>query len=126
MPWEGTGDRFEPGAVTVLYGADGGLTAERAQHLTQASPGVPGSRGQYDSFGSSLAIADYGRSWRDDLAIGAQGSKVSGVWRAGELNVLYGRAAGLTATGAQLWSQASPGVPGAPEQYDAFGFSLTP
>jgi hypothetical protein len=50
-----------------------------------------------------------------DLAIGVPGDSVGGVFFAGAVNVLYGRPSGLTATGDQLWTQDSPGVPGASE-----------
>ncbi len=115
------------GAVIVLRGsADAGLTADGAQRWTQASPGVPGKRAQDDEFGSSLASADYGRSGRDDLAIGVPGEEVGHVWRAGMVNVLFGRATGLSGRHAQGWSQESPGIKGHAERYDGFGWSLAP
>lgn len=40
------------------------------------------------------------------------------------MNVLYGSGGGLTGTGSQLSSQASPGVPGNPEEGDSFGEAL--
>jgi hypothetical protein len=113
--------------VVVLRGsADSGLTVDGAQRWTQASPGVPGKPEDYDEFGSSLASADYGLSGRDDLAIGAPGEEVGDIWRAGTVNVLFGRASGLSGRHAQGWSQDSPGIRGHAETYDAFGWSLAP
>lgn len=57
------------GAVTILHGGSGGLTAERAQQWTRASAGIRGGPEQCDWLGTSLASADYGRSTHDDLAI---------------------------------------------------------
>jgi hypothetical protein len=115
------------GSAVAMYGsAGGGLTAARAQRWSQASAGIPSAPEEYDEFGTALAAADFGRSGRDDLAIGAPGEQVGKVWRAGMVNVLYGRSTGLSGTDAQGWSQASPGVLGRPEQYDSFGSSLTP
>jgi hypothetical protein len=44
--------------------------------------------------------------------------------RAGAASVLYGSAGGLTTTGGQLFTQDSPGVPGAAEGEDEFGAAL--
>jgi hypothetical protein len=126
-PFKEVGKAFTAGVVVVLYGSIGdGLTAAGAQRWTQASPGVASAPEDYDEFGTSLAAADYGRSGRDDLAIGAPGEAVGKVWRAGMVHVLWGRSTGLDAAHADDWSQDSPGVPGRPERYDSFGASLTP
>ena len=45
---------------------------------------------------------------------------------AGTVTVLHGRATGLSARQAQLWSQDSPGNKGAAEWYDEFGRVLIP
>ncbi len=120
-PWEA--QRW--GVVFVLYGAGAGLSAEGYQRWSQDSPGVPGTSEDRDGFGSELASADYGRSGRDDLAIGAPREKV-GRAAAGRVTVLYGRAPGLSARHAQAWSQNSPGVKDRSEARDYFGRSLTP
>jgi hypothetical protein len=126
-PFHDVGSAFGAGLVVVLRGSAGdGLTSTDAQRLTQASAGVPSKPEDYDEFGTALAAADYGRSGRDDLAIGAPGEQVGKVWRAGMVNVLYGRTPDLSGINAQGWSQATSGVPGKPEQYDSFGSSLTP
>ena len=41
--------------------------------------------------------------------------------QAGGVNVLYGTPNGLRARGAQLWTQASPGVPSVPDEEEFFG-----
>jgi hypothetical protein len=120
-PWRTTG-----GSVVVLRGTEAGLSVIGAQSWSQASPGVPGSAERGDAFGGSLASADYGRSGRDDLVIGNLHEDIGGSRDAGAVNVLYGRAAGLSVRHAQRWSQRSPGVQGTAEDGDWFGWSLTP
>jgi hypothetical protein len=67
-----------------------------------------------------LAAGDFNGDQRADLAIGAPGENDF----AGVVQVLYGSAARLTATGSQLWSQDSPGIAGAAERGDLFGLAL--
>jgi hypothetical protein len=43
---------------------------------------------------------------------------------AGAVNVLYGGANGLTATGDQIWTQDSSGINDQAEASDEFGFAL--
>lgn len=126
-PSKGAGGKDAAGVVVVLYGSIAtGLTSTGAQRWTQASPGVPSAAEQYDEFGISLSAADYGRSGRDDLAIGAPGEQVGKVWRAGMVDVLYGRTDGLSSDHAQGWSQNSPGVAGKSERFGSFGSAVTP
>ena len=113
------------GSVTVLYGTEDGLSAIGAQRWTQDTPGVPGIAGDADRFGTSLSAADFGRSGRDDLAIGVPTEWVrSG--HAGMLDVLYGTPRGLGVAGAQAWSQSTPGIRGTSEPGDQFGRDLAP
>ncbi len=124
-PWGRVGAE-RAGFVTILYGSAAGLAATRAQRWTEATPGVPGTAEEPDGFGASLAIANWGRSGRADLAVGAPGEEVGGERLAGAVAVLYGRAGGLSADHAQRWSQRSRGVLDTAEGRDRFGSSLTP
>jgi hypothetical protein len=131
VPGEALGSG-EPGAglVNVIYGGASGLAAAGAQSWTQGSPGVPGSpeasESTWDAFGSSLAIADYGRSGRRDLAIGVHLESLGSRRDAGMVNVLFGTTNGLTGSNAQGWTQDSPGVKGDAETRDYVGSSLAP
>jgi hypothetical protein len=131
VPGEALGSG-EPGAgvVDVLYGSGSGLAAAGAQAWSQGSPGIPGSpeasESAWDAFGSSVAIADYGRSGRADLAVGVHLESLASRRDAGMVNVLFGTTNGLTGSNAQGWSQDSPGVKGSAETRDYFGSSLTP
>jgi FG-GAP repeat len=50
-PAEDVGSVFDAGAISVLYGAGGGLTTSGGQLFTQNSPGVPGGAEAFDRFG---------------------------------------------------------------------------
>jgi FG-GAP repeat len=114
------GENTFSGVVHVLFGSATGLTATGSQLWSQDSPAVAGTAEVSDQFGSALAAGDFAGDGRTDLAVGAFGENDF----AGVVNVLYGSAAGLTATGNQLWSQDSPGVAGTAEGGDQFGFAL--
>jgi hypothetical protein len=118
-PWAAAGSTSRAGTVTVIYGSASGLTAEGSQLWSEATDGVPGTPANGDRFGRALAAGDLDGDGRDDLAIGAPNDPVGG-----RVTILYGSATGLTATGAQRWSQGSPGVPDRNEQPDRFGGSL--
>ena len=114
------------GAVVTLYGTTNGLSVVRSQSWSQNRAGVPGVAERWDRFGASLAIANYGRSSRGDLAIGVPGQGLGSLTGAGYVNVIYGRSTGLSGTGAQGWSQNTSGVLGTAERSDSLGSTLTP
>jgi Oxidoreductase family, NAD-binding Rossmann fold/FG-GAP repeat len=53
-PGEAVGSLSGAGAVTILYGSAGGLTATGGRLFTQDSPGVPDASEAYDGFGFAL------------------------------------------------------------------------
>jgi hypothetical protein len=112
------------GAVNLLFGSAGGLDGAGSQVFTQDSPGVPGVAEPFDALGYSVALGDADRDGFADLAAGVVVEDVGTVLDAGAVQVLYGSAAGLTATDAQLWTQNSPGIPDQAEVADKFGFSV--
>jgi hypothetical protein len=117
---ESLGNATFCGSVNVIYGSAAGLTAIGNQFWTEASPGVPGDPGVVDRFGSALSGGDFNGDGILDLAAGAPGKAV-GTFNAGAAIVLYGSPAGLAATGAQLWSQNSPGIKDVSEGGDFWG-----
>jgi hypothetical protein len=123
-PYEELQPGVEIGAVDVLYGSPTGLTADSSQRWHQDVPGVPGANEEHDRFGSALAAGDFDGDGRDDLAIGVRAESFGSVDSAGDVIVLRGSAAGLTATGAVSFSQNSPGVPNTAETNDRFGSRL--
>ena len=113
----------DSGSVIVLYGGRGGITTSGAQRWTQASPGIAENPGQSEQFGIALAIGNFGGNANSDLAIGVR-EDTSGFSQSGAVHVLYAGPDGLTATGSQLWSQASAGIAENPEILDYFGDGL--
>jgi hypothetical protein len=108
--------------VNVLYGSDRGLTAAGNQYWTQDSPGIKGKALPGNSFGSTLAAANFGKSLHADLAIGAS----TDYGTRGAVNVIYGSSGGLAAAGNQYWTQDSPGIKGKAATSEGFGSALAP
>ena len=120
-----TEEFIDEGAVGVLYGSAAGVTPAGAVWLDQDTPGVPGTGGQNDTFGWSLAAGDFDGDRRADLAVGIPDETLGSHDFAGGVVVLRGSAGGLTGAGAQWFDQDTAGVPGAPEARDWFGNALT-
>ena len=125
-PREDLGDTGNAGSVTVIFGSDAGLVSAGAQRWTQSNEGVPDRPEGGDQFGFALAIANYGRSSRADLAVGVALEDLGSIKRAGLVNVLYGSPSGPTGTNAQAWTQNSAGIGGSAERDDRFGSTLGP
>jgi hypothetical protein len=112
------------GAVAVLYGSSAGLSSSGNQLWSQESPGIEESAGEIDEFGRYLAIGDFDADGFGDLGIAAGGEDLEGaptITDAGAVHVLYGTAAGLTASGSQLWTQDTAGILDQAEPGDQFG-----
>jgi disulfide bond formation protein DsbB len=122
---EDVGSKILAGAVAVIYGSPDGLTASGNQLWHRDSPGVLGTADIADEFGYSLAAGDFDGDGFADLAAGTPSDRVSGRLYGGSLNVLYGSASGITATGNQLWSQDSADVEDQTEDDDGFASFLT-
>jgi hypothetical protein len=123
-PGDNPGSANGAGAVDVLYGSPGGLTASGDQVLSQGAGGIQGSPAAGDRFGAALAAGDLNGDGQDDLAVGVPGDAVGSTAGAGAVNVIYGSGSGLTATGNQLWTQNSPGVLDTSENGDSFGSAV--
>jgi hypothetical protein len=125
VPGEDIGTIADAGAVNVLYGSASGLSASGGQFFSQNTPGVFGGAETEDGFGSALGVGDFDNDGFADLAIGVPSEGLGTAARAGAVNVLYGSAARLTATGNQQLFQGNGGVGGIAELGDEFGFVLT-
>ena len=113
------------GAVGILYGSSSGLVrSDDHGWFDQATEGVPGVSEPGDRFGLTVAVGDFDGDGYDDLAVGAQHEDVGKFADAGSVTILRGSADGVTASGAELWTQDSPGVYGTVETGDQFGGAL--
>ncbi|KIG15360.1 putative integrin-like protein [Enhygromyxa salina] len=124
VPFESIGAVADGGAVNVLYGSAKGLTAAGNQIWHQNSAGLIGAAEPSDLFGWALTSGDFNKDGYQDLAVGVPGEDVGGVADAGAVNVIYGSAAGLSATSNQIWHQDVAGVGGVAETGDSFGSAL--
>jgi len=123
-PGKSVNGRPGAGAVLVLPGSKTKALGTGAQMWTQGSAGVPGVAETADAFGSDLAVGDINGDGRADVAIGDPHEDDGTVVDAGSVTVLRGSAAGLTATGAQGFTQNTSGVPGSNETGDQFGAAV--
>jgi hypothetical protein len=117
--WNGAEDA---GVVHVLYGSANGPDGSNTQLLSQYGP-MAGANEDNDFFGAVLASGDFDDDGFDDLVISVVGENISGHVAAGSIVVAFGSSSGITTAGSQGISQKG-GVPGKPELYDSFGFSL--
>jgi hypothetical protein len=123
-PFEDAGAVDGAGAVNVLFGSTGGLTASGSQLFTQDVAGIGSSAEQDDGFGGALAFGEFDADGAADLAIGVSGEAVGSVQFAGAVNVLSGSPGGLVAAGSQLFTQDTAGIGSSAEPFDFFGSEL--
>lgn len=95
------------GAVDVVYGSPGGLSASGTQRLRQGAPAgsltILDIAELGDRFGGSLAVTALNDDQYDDLVIGAWGEDGG----EGVAQLLYGAADGITASGQAEWRQGA-------------------
>jgi hypothetical protein len=125
VPEENIGDIDQAGDVVLMLGSKSGLTGTGATAWSQNTSGVPGTVEDSDEFGTVLAAGDITGDGKADLVIGDQSESVGTALLGGSITVLRGASGGLTATGAQAWSEATAGVPGTEQSNGFFGFALT-
>jgi hypothetical protein len=115
---------LDEGALYVIPGSPSGLDPSQATMFSEQDILAADGPEIMDGFGAALAAGNLGRGAADDLAIGSVEEGVGAVGAAGTVTVAYGSPTGLDIARAEVWSQASPGVADAPEEFDTFGFSL--
>jgi hypothetical protein len=116
-PLEDAGTTRDAGAVSVLYGSGGGLTASGARTFTQ----VAGAAEQGDRFGAALATGDFNVDGFADLGAGAPLEDVGLTADAGAVSEIRGSASGLTTSGGRIHTKLSFG---GLQSGDQFGVAL--
>lgn len=116
---ESAGSVDDAGAVHVLYGGPGGVTAGGDQVWSQDTAGIKGVAEYGERMASATTTGDFDGDGYADLAMGSPIASDDG--GQGVVNVLYGSPSGLTAAGDQLWHRGVAGL--GTSSYD-FGAAL--
>ena len=125
VPFEDVGGAGDSGAVNVIYGAGGGLSAADNQLFTQASTGIGSVSEADDRFGWSLAAGPLNVGAFADLAVGTYGEAVGSLAGAGAVVVIAGTGSGLDPTlQSRTWRQGREGALDRAEAGDRFGAAL--
>lgn len=132
---EDYGEIAAAGMVQVFFGCSSSLNQCSRITISQGTAGIESSPEEGDLFGYSLATGDFNGDGRDDLAIGVpyedivsdRTGSLTTISDAGEVDVLYGSALGLSRTvrTPHMWHQDVINVEGVAETGDLFGSSLT-
>ena len=129
VPNEDVGSLEDAGAVNVIYGSASGLssTLDADQFWSQNTSNVEDVTEANDHFGSALSIGDFNNDGFDDLAIGVPNEDVGNLTNAGNVQVIYGSASGLSSTlkADQIFQQGVAGLAEILEERDNFGLSIT-
>ncbi|MFJ6573749.1 esterase [Streptomyces sp. NPDC091292] len=114
-PGEDIGTVADAGAVWILRGGKGGLTATGAKSWDQNSKGVPGAAEKGDKWGAQVRLTDPNRDGRYGLLAAAPGENTDDgvVW------VLSAGSGGVTATGSWTYGARSLGAPAADALFGA-------
>jgi hypothetical protein len=121
VPFDRVGSVDGAGSVNVLRGSSDGLSALGDQLWNQQSDDIVGIVETDDAFGYAVATGDFDSDGYSDLAVGVPCEDLGSLEDAGVVNILYGSANGLSATGNQMWHQDSDDIAGIAEQNDGFG-----
>jgi hypothetical protein len=124
-PREAIGLIHDAGSVSVIYGSTVESAIPDGWYVHRGRTKLKGTPRANAHLGWALAAADFNGDGYADLAAGAPGASVSGQAQAGDVTVLMGSDAGLRSRRDKLLSQGSPGIKGAPESDDHFGWAMS-
>ncbi|MEU9886030.1 FG-GAP repeat protein [Sphaerisporangium sp. NPDC051011] len=110
---------LDEGGGVGVFGLNGRAVRGTGTLITQATPWVAQEHTETDQFGAALAAGDFDGNGRAELAIGAPGANIGTTSGAGAVTI-----ADLRARQAGVYTQNSPGMPGAAEKWDNLGAAL--
>ena len=113
----------QAGAVHVLYGSYGGLSAIGDQVWSQETGNIHSVAEESDWFGWALESGDFDGDGYADLAVGVPYEDWDQT-NSGVVQIIHGSAGGLTDAGNQLWRQGADGLMDTEDAYDQFGRAL--
>ncbi|WP_203862641.1 FG-GAP repeat protein [Plantactinospora mayteni] len=85
----------DAGALVVLRGGSGGISATNVTLINQNSPNVSDGAEAGDKFGAALSVGDVDGDGADDLAVGVPGEDAGGGIGQGAVHVFLGGPSGL-------------------------------
>ncbi|HEY2792901.1 MAG TPA: FG-GAP repeat protein [Micromonosporaceae bacterium] len=122
VPEESIGSVKSAGDFAYLPGGTHGLTGAGSVRYDESSTGVPGTPSTDDQMGASVAVGDFTGDGKADIAVGAPEDQAgSPAADGGTVLVFKGSSSGPSLSGVKLFSQATSGVNGTPEDLDFFG-----
>jgi hypothetical protein len=124
VPFENLGTLSNTGAIQVMYGGEGGLSASGDQVFHQESTGMNDTSEEFDSFGFSLASGDFDGDGFDDVAVGVPAEDLA-AFNEGAVQIVYGTSGGLSSAGDQVFHQDTPGMNDTAENGDEFANTVT-
>jgi hypothetical protein len=124
VPGEDIGAVSDAGAVQIIYGGSGGLSSAGDQVFHQDTDGMNDAAEPNDAFGNALASGDFDGDGFDDLAVGVPRETIGAEVGAGAVQIIYGTATGLSASGDQVFHRGTLDVEDDPEDGDEFGKAL--
>ena len=113
------GENAARGAVNVVYGSSGRLTADGNQRWSQQQEDITGGAERNNRFGNAVDAADYNGDGYDDLAVGMPFED------GGSVIVIYGSSERLVSAGNQRWRQGEAGILDRAESNNRFGGELS-
>ena len=114
------------GAVLIVYGSASGLGSARSELFTRNNDGLAEGPEVDDTFGGTLAAADFTNDGPDDLAIGIRRARCPNDATGGAVVILRGQSGsgGLTSTQSRILFAGVDGVPGTCIDGRGFGEGL--
>ncbi|MBK6940660.1 MAG: VCBS repeat-containing protein [Planctomycetes bacterium] len=110
------------GSVTILRGSKSGITAKKAQRITQFDVGIAGYASQ--GFGTAVEFANLNGDDFDDLIVAAPIAFTVFGANAGEIAVCYGTTAGALTSQAVKYYAGGPSLTGLGDGADGLGTAM--